>query len=123
MDYIKAVQQSARKSFVTFHFFDFNSIKQQAQCEPIQFFFYIIGGGAIKLTLFQPLAPNAVARAIKIENLDVGFAPIDKHKKLPAARVGVQVIGNQPHQSIKGFTHIDRLRAQPDGLLEFEQHD
>jgi hypothetical protein len=28
---IKAVQKSARKSFVTFHFFDFNPIEQQAQ--------------------------------------------------------------------------------------------
>lgn len=60
---IKAVQKSAKNSFVTFFLFQSHRATSATLANPI--LFYIIGYGAIKLSLFQSLAPNTELDPLK----------------------------------------------------------
>jgi hypothetical protein len=51
----------------------------------------------------------------------VGFAAIDKYKKLSAGRIFLQVIGYERNQSIERFSDIHGLGAQPNRVRRLWQ--
>ena len=59
-------------------------IEQQFQLHPAIQLLIAIATMHIELPLLQTLEPDAETRAIKIQDLEMGFAAVDEHEQLPA---------------------------------------
>ena len=70
-------------------------LDDQFQLRPAEHLFITRRFVVIEPAFLQSLGPNAEPTAIKIEDLELGLAPIDEDKEIPAERVfAEQVFGH-----------------------------
>ena len=81
---------------------------------PVQFLFAAGITTDNKLPLLQSLRPDAVARAVEVQDLHLVLAPIDKHEQLAAEGVVLELALHQGAEAIVGFAHVGRLCVEPD---------
>jgi len=71
----------------------------------------------VELPLLQSLAPDAVATAIKVEDLHLGLFAVDEDEEVAGERILFELLLDQDREAVIGFAHIGGLGMEPDAEI------
>lgn len=93
--------------------FQLDAFNDQFQLCPVEHLFLAGLFIVIELALLESLGPNTEPTTIKIEDLELGLAPIDEHKEIPTERIFTDQVFRHGRQAGEGAAHIRGFGIEP----------